>query len=178
MNVRGTITGVLAALSIIVIGWEAGTVTSTPSDLTGSSLGVGSPSSAGSGDAVSGAAGSGAAGSGNGAPAASAAPATPATPAAAGLVDGTYTGAAATTRWGDVQVRVTVSGGVIADATALSLPDVDGHSRQLAARAEPVLRSSVIGAATVDGIDMVSGATYTSRAYEQSLQSALDQAAS
>lgn len=168
MNVRGTITGVLAALSIIVVGWEAGTVTSTPSDLTGSSLGVGSPSAAGS--ATPSAAGS------TGGAAAASAPAAP-TASAAGLVDGTYTGAAASTRWGDVQVRVTVSGGVIADATALSLPDVDGHSRQLAARAEPILRSSVVGSSSTDTLHMASGATYTSRAYEQSLQSALDQAA-
>ena len=89
--------------------------------------------------------------------------------------DGTYTGSAASTRWGDVQVQVTISGGTITDVTALQLTDHDGRSIQISNRAEPVLRDEVLQAQSAS-VAMVSGATYTSAAYLQSLQSALDQA--
>jgi uncharacterized protein with FMN-binding domain len=89
--------------------------------------------------------------------------------------DGTYTGSAVSTRWGDVQVQVTISGGTIAEVTALQLTDHDGRSIQISNRAEPVLRSEVLQAQSAS-VAMVSGATYTSAAYLQSLQSALDQA--
>ncbi|MBU9944508.1 MAG: FMN-binding protein, partial [Dermatophilaceae bacterium] len=42
-------------------------------------------------------------------------------------------------------------------------------------RAVPVLNAEVVDAQSA-GIDMVSGATYTSEAYIRSLQSAIDQA--
>ena len=61
------------------------------------------------------------------------------------------------------------------DVTALQLPDGDPRSSQISQYAEPYLRQSVLQAQSA-AIDMVSGATYTSQAYAQSLQSALDQA--
>jgi major membrane immunogen (membrane-anchored lipoprotein) len=64
------------------------------------------------------------------------------------LQDGTYTGTAAATQFGNVQVQVTVA---------------------------PVLRQEALSAQSAE-IDTVSGATYTSEGYLQSLQSALDQA--
>lgn len=93
----------------------------------------------------------------------------------AGAADGTYTGSAVSTRFGDVQVQVTVSGGTISDVTATRLTDHDGRSVQISNRAAPVLREEVLQAQSAS-VSMVSGATYTSAAYLESLQSALDQA--
>ncbi|MFJ8192303.1 FMN-binding protein [Streptomyces sp. NPDC096094] len=86
----------------------------------------------------------------------------------------TLTGAAAQTQYGPVQVRVTVSGGKITGAEALQAPK-GGQSDQVTADAVPELNQAAIAAGTAD-IDAVSGATYTSAGYKQSLQSALDQA--
>jgi uncharacterized protein with FMN-binding domain len=94
--------------------------------------------------------------------------------AAAAYADGTATGSVISTRYGDVQVEVTISGGAIVDVTALQLPDRDGRSRSIASQAEPILREEALTAQSAN-IDLLSGATYTSDAYAQSLQSALDQ---
>jgi uncharacterized protein with FMN-binding domain len=89
----------------------------------------------------------------------------------------TITGPTVNTRWGPVQVSVTVEGSQLTDVTALQLPDGDRRSSSISSRVEPILRSQALqvqGAA----IDGVSGATYTSQAYAQSLQAALDGAGS
>jgi len=88
--------------------------------------------------------------------------------------DGTATGAVISTRYGDVQVEVTISGGAIAEVTALQLPDRDRRSESIASAAEPILREEALTAQSAN-IDLLSGATYTSEAYAESLQSALDQ---
>ena len=62
------------------------------------------------------------------------------------------------------------------DVTALELPSRDGRSSRISQAAAPILREEALTAQDAN-IDLLSGATYTSRAYEQSLQSALDQAA-
>jgi len=95
--------------------------------------------------------------------------------AGSGHADGTVTGQVVSTRYGDVQVQVTMSGGSITDVSALSLPDGDGHSMRISEAVEPMLRSEVLQAQSAN-IDLVSGATYTSTAYRESLQSALDAA--
>ncbi|CAM5428409.1 FMN-binding protein (Fragment) OS=Streptomyces tendae OX=1932 GN=GUR47_33350 PE=4 SV=1 [Streptomyces tendae] len=84
------------------------------------------------------------------------------------------TGDAAQTQYGPVQVRVTVSGGRITDAEALQAPK-GGRSDQVTTDAVPKLNRAAVAAGTAD-IDAVSGATYTSAGYKQSLQSALDRA--
>ena len=89
--------------------------------------------------------------------------------------DGTYTGTDVSTRYGSVQVEVTVSGGQVSDVTALQLTDTDRRSIQISNRAAPILKSEVLASQSAD-VSNVSGATYTSDAYLQSLQSALDQA--
>ncbi len=99
----------------------------------------------------------------------------PAGGAAATYVDGTVTGPVVSTRYGDVQVQVTISGGSVVDVTALTLPSGDGHSRQISQAVEPMLRDEALAAQDAS-IDTVSGATYTSRAYRSSLQAALDAA--
>jgi uncharacterized protein with FMN-binding domain len=88
----------------------------------------------------------------------------------------TVAGDAYEIRWGTVQVAVTVADGVIVDVQALELPSGDRRSASLSDRAEPRLREAALEAQSAD-IDTVSGATYTSRAYAASLQSALDQLA-
>ncbi|MFD5804560.1 FMN-binding protein [Streptomyces sp. NPDC127020] len=84
------------------------------------------------------------------------------------------TGDVAQTQYGPVQVRVTVSGGRITDAETLQAPK-GGRSDQVTADAVPKLDRAAVTAGTAD-IDAVSGATYTSAGYKQSLQSALDRA--
>lgn len=88
---------------------------------------------------------------------------------------GTYTGSAYNTRWGAVQVEVTIANGEITDVTTLSYPSNDGRSVMISQRAIPTLRTQVLAAQSAD-IQGVSGATYTSAGYASSLQSALDQA--
>jgi uncharacterized protein with FMN-binding domain len=87
----------------------------------------------------------------------------------------TVTGSAASTRYGPVQVQITVADGQVTDVQVLEYPDNDGKDRQINARALPILVSETLKAQSSD-IDMVSGATYTSDGYVESLQSALDQA--
>ncbi|MEU6102653.1 FMN-binding protein [Streptomyces flaveolus] len=92
-----------------------------------------------------------------------------------GAGTGTVTGAAVQTQYGPVQVRVTVSGGRITAAEAVQAPR-GGRSDQITADAVPKLNQAALTAGNAD-IDAVSGATYTSAGYRQSLQSALDEAA-
>lgn len=87
----------------------------------------------------------------------------------------TIDGAVVATRYGDVQVRVTIQDGKLTDVAALQLTDVDGTSRRISAGAAPVLRQEALDLQSAQ-IDSVSSATYTSEAYAQSLQSALDAA--
>ncbi|WP_217170706.1 FMN-binding protein [Streptomyces sp. AC512_CC834] len=88
---------------------------------------------------------------------------------------GTVTGDAASTQYGPVQVRLTVSDGKITKAEAVQAPK-GGRSDQVTADAVPKLNRAAIAAGNAD-IDAVSGATYTSAGYMKSLQSALDKAA-
>ena len=116
----------------------------------------------------------------NAGPGASAAPAPSAAPAAStggtALKNGTVTGQAVQTRFGTVQVQVTISAGKITDITALQLPNDRQRSAEISQIVEPMLKSEALTAQSAQ-IDLVSGATYTSDGYAQSLQSALDQAA-
>ena len=90
-------------------------------------------------------------------------------------VSGTFTGDAVQTRFGDVQVEITVEGGVITSSNAIQYPDRDRHDQQINSYAVPVLNAEAVDAQSAD-IDSVSGATFTSLAYAESLQSAIDQA--
>ncbi|MET7455425.1 FMN-binding protein [Streptomyces sp. NPDC005574] len=88
--------------------------------------------------------------------------------------NGTVTGAVAQTQYGAVQVRLTLSGGKITKAEAVQAPK-GGTSDQKTALSVPKLNQEALAAQSAD-IDAVSGATYTSNGYKQSLQSALDKA--
>ncbi|NES29531.1 FMN-binding protein [Micromonospora terminaliae] len=92
-----------------------------------------------------------------------------------GSGDGTATGAVAQTRWGPVQVRITVSGGKITDVTAVQVPDGNHRDQEINDYAVPILRQEALAAQSAR-IDTVSGATVTSDGYRESLQSAIDAA--
>ena len=87
----------------------------------------------------------------------------------------TVAGPVVSTRWGAVQVEITVENGQLTDVAALQLPGGDQRSASISSRVEPTLRSQALSAQSAE-IDGVSGATYTSVAYARSLQAALDSA--
>ena len=97
------------------------------------------------------------------------------TPSATGLKDGQYTGQDVLTRFGDVQVKVIISGGRITDVQALQLPYDRSRSQEISQYAGPQLHDEVLQAQSAQ-IDSLSGATYTADGYARSVQSALDQA--
>ncbi|MFF2198059.1 FMN-binding protein [Streptomyces sp. NPDC058157] len=91
----------------------------------------------------------------------------------AGAAAGTFTGSVIDTRYGPVQVAVTLSGGRLTAVDVLQAPSENRRDRTIASYAVPRLTDEAIGAQSAD-IDAVSGATYTSEGYIRSLQSALD----
>lgn len=103
------------------------------------------------------------------------APATAAPKAASGLAAGTFDGDVIDTRWGPVQVAVTIASGKITNVSTLTSPNDKQKSISINNRATPILRSEALSVQSAN-IDSVSGATYTSEGYAQSLQSALDRA--
>jgi uncharacterized protein with FMN-binding domain len=87
----------------------------------------------------------------------------------------TIAGQAIQTRYGVVQVQVVVSGQKIQNVSFLQLTADDPRSAEINGQAGPILLQQTLSAQN-SHIDGVSGATYTSQGYLQSLQSALDQA--
>lgn len=88
---------------------------------------------------------------------------------------GIFTGDTTQTRYGPVQVQITVANGTITDVTALQLTNSDGRSVQISQQAAPILRQEALQAQSAQ-IQSVSGATFTSEGYTTSLQSAIDKA--
>ena len=82
-------------------------------------------------------------------------------------------GAVVPNPYGAVQVRVTARGGAITGITFLQLPYGDPTSQSISDQVAPVLAQQALDAQSAN-VAGVSGATYTSDAYRQSLQSALD----
>ena len=99
----------------------------------------------------------------------------PGNPGSQGSAGTAYVGDPIGTRYGNVQVQILVANGKITSASVLQVPNRDRKDVQINNRAVPILNQQVVSAQSAD-IDMVSGATVTSMAYIQSLQSALDQA--
>jgi uncharacterized protein with FMN-binding domain len=97
------------------------------------------------------------------------------TTAATAAAPQAFNGALVQTKYGPVQVQAQISDGTIADIAVIAYPTADGKSRSINARALPQLRTEVLTAQQAN-VDTVSGATYTSNAYRQSLQAALDAA--
>lgn len=96
-----------------------------------------------------------------------------AAPVAYGGYTGTVAGDAVSMRYGIVQVQVALNAGVITDVTVLQAPST-GKDMMYTNRAVPVLHDEAVAAQSAN-ISIVSGASFTSQAYIQSLQSALDQ---
>ena len=103
------------------------------------------------------------------------APTTPVPTTAAPSKDMLVNGQAYQTRWGVVQVQVTIRNGHIADVTPLSLTAGNRHDQAVNAYAVPILRQQAIDTNSAN-LDTISGATITSTGYIMSLQSALDAA--
>ena len=86
-----------------------------------------------------------------------------------------FTGEVAQTRWGPVQVAITVVGGTITAAQAVQVPSGNQRDVEFKHVAVSLLNQAVLQAQGAS-IDTVSGATVTSDGYVQSLQSAIDRA--
>lgn len=89
--------------------------------------------------------------------------------------DGTYTGSPGDAYYGNIQVKVTISGGKITDVVFLQYPNDRQNSVYINQQAMPYLKQEAIAAQSAQ-VDIVSGATDSSQAFIQSLGSALNQA--
>ncbi|HSW74584.1 MAG TPA: FMN-binding protein [Candidatus Saccharimonadales bacterium] len=98
------------------------------------------------------------------------------TQGASGYKNGSYTGSVADAYYGNVQVRATISSGQITSVTFLQYPHTHSTSVYINQQAMPYLQQEAIKAQG-SNVNIVSGATYTSQAFIQSLGSALSQAA-
>jgi uncharacterized protein with FMN-binding domain len=87
----------------------------------------------------------------------------------------TYQGSVADTRWGPVQVSISVANGKITSVSVPTYPNGNGRDREINAYALPVLKQETLTAQSAN-IDGVSGATVTSDGYKESLQAALNAA--
>jgi uncharacterized protein with FMN-binding domain len=87
----------------------------------------------------------------------------------------TVTGNVSDTRYGPVQVQITVKNGKITNVAAPQYPSSDPRDQQINAYAIPALNQEALQAGNAN-INMISGATYTSDGYIASLQSALSKA--
>lgn len=158
MRARVVAGGIVSSAAVLVIGWQLGAqpVVTTPAQPSTSS-GSTSGGSTSSGSGTSGGTSGGSTSSGS------------------STASGTFTGTTAQTRYGPVQVQITVARGKITEVTALQLTNQDGRSVAISQQAAPVLRQEALQAQSAK-IQAVSGATYTSDGYVTSLQSAIDQA--
>jgi uncharacterized protein with FMN-binding domain len=102
-------------------------------------------------------------------------PATSPATSPAASTSGTFTGGSVDTRWGPVQVQITVQDGKVTDVQAVVYPQGNPRDIEINDYALPLLHDEVITAQSAQ-IDAVSGATVTSEGYIGSLQSALDAA--
>jgi uncharacterized protein with FMN-binding domain len=82
------------------------------------------------------------------------------------------TGPLITTPFSSIQVRAELTRGRLTGVKTLSLTGADAHTQALNARAEPILREEALRAGSAD-IDIVSGATYTSESWIESLRAAI-----
>ena len=164
MRTRAVLTSIFASVGVLVVGWQLGAAAATQTTISTASASAGTKASTGTTTAAQ-------------VPVTASAPAPTAAAAAPTHkgTDGTFTGTSVDTRYGSVQVQVTVASGTITAVTALHLTDADGRSVQISNRAAPTLAHEVLAAQSAK-VSNVSGATYTTEAYLASVQSALDQA--
>lgn len=137
-------------------GSSSGGTTATGPDTTGDSAGSSDSSGSSSSNSSSGSSSSGSSSGSSGA-------------------SGTYTGESVMTRWGAVQVQITVQGGKITASQAVVYPTDNPRDVEINSYAVPTYNQEAV-AAQSSQIDAISGATVTWDGYTQSLQSAIDQA--
>ena len=169
---------VLTAVGLgLLLSFRSRSATGSTTALGGSALSAGTSTSPTTAAAATPSASASAAPPGAASSAASTASATAAKTAStgSGVKNGIFTGAAEPNPFGDVQVQAVVSGGKLTNVIVLQVPDRGGYEDQIVQVAVPELKSEALSAQSAN-IDVVSGATYTSQGYAESLQSALDQA--
>lgn len=184
MKIRGTVAAALASAGILLAGWQTGTQAGGMSTVASSTTAAGTTGSTGTGSSGTGSSGtgptgssgsSGSSGSAGSSSSSGSSGSTSSSGSSNSSASGTYKGNTVQTRFGPVQVQITVASGKITDVTALQLTNTDGKSIQISNRAAPLLRSKVLAAQSAN-IQTVSGATITSDAYLTSLQAAIDAA--
>jgi len=168
VRTRAALATAVASVGILLAGWQSGahiaeTGTATTTSLSSSATTGGS------------AAGGAAAGGSNSSSSGGSSSASAGNSSSGGTTAATYDGASVQTRFGTVQVQVTIQDGKITEVTALQLTDAERKSAQISSRAAPVLRSEVLQAQSAN-VQTIGGATVTSDAYLSSLQAALDAA--
>ncbi|MFF3004839.1 FMN-binding protein [Kitasatospora sp. NPDC057940] len=177
---RAVVTGAATAAGVVLL------LSLKPHGAAGPAPVISSGGAGASGTGSSGTAGSSGAGSSGAAAGASDATAgpsgSPTAPAAGGTGGNSgnggtrkVTGDAVNTRYGPVQVEVTLAGSRITAVDVVKYPTEDRRDREINSSALPLLNQEAIAAQSA-GIDVVSGATFTSDGYVRSLQSALDRA--
>ncbi|MBP1134296.1 uncharacterized protein with FMN-binding domain [Arthrobacter sp. PvP023] len=183
MRIRAAVSAALASAGILLAGWQSGIhVAEAPSAAASTSAGTngtagtaGATGSSGSSSGSSSSSGSTGTGSSAGTTGTGSGTAAEPTTGAAAKAGGTYAGSVVQTRFGAVQVQITVKSGAITDVVALQLTDDDRKSIQISNRAAPLLKAEVLAAQSAD-VQTIGGATVTSDAYLSSLQAAIDAA--
>ncbi len=94
-----------------------------------------------------------------------------------GYADGVYTGPPADAYYGIIQIQALVQGGQLTALKVLKYPSDRRTSININRQALPMLRDEAISAQSAN-VDIISGATLTSRAFIQSLRGALKKASS
>ncbi len=178
LAIAGTIAGLVLLLTFKShTGTSA--VSAAPAGTAGPGGTAGTSSGAGTTNGADGTAPSGAAnGTSGGGSAPSGSSASPGAATGQGDTAGAriITGNVANTIYGPVQIQAVVKAGKIIKVTILQQPSTTAHDLQIGAFAFPQLEAETLSAQSTK-IDMVSGATYTSGGYIQSLQSAIDRGA-
>jgi uncharacterized protein with FMN-binding domain len=101
---------------------------------------------------------------------------TPTAPTQSQTISGVFTGNVTQTKWGPVQVEITVKNGSITAASALQFPDGDQRSLSISQQAIPYLIEQTLGVVSASQVQGVTQATYTSNGWRTSLGSALKKA--
>ena len=101
---------------------------------------------------------------------------TPVAPTQSNATSGVFIGNTTNTKWGPVQVEITVKNGEVTAARALQFPSGDQRSLSISQQAIPFLVEQTLGVLSATSVQGVTRATYTSDGWRSSLQSALKKA--
>ena len=89
--------------------------------------------------------------------------------------NGSYTGSIEDAYYGNIQVQAVISGGKITDVVFLQFPNDNRTSQYINSQADPMLKQEAIQVQSAQ-VDIVSGASASSQAFQASLANALSQA--